>query len=211
MKLNTIFFVVLSFGCVSAAQEIRQIDLTGVPEDAFRTWIPSYTYRICGTEKAKTAPGAVRVSVESLVPTDIHPKEHLSVVLKVENSGLLPVELPVSGEAPVIPQENGAVHYRALIDIMAGFPSGALRLGQLELYGSSFEPNTTVSLKPGEWITLRGDITIRRWSATEQVATAYSQLQFYVDHPSPPVEGQCTKQVSGATIAVRFTGLTETH
>jgi hypothetical protein len=210
MKLSTILAVLLFLGRISVAQEIRQIDLTGVPEDAFTTWIPSYTYSICGTEKAKTTLRGVRVSVESLVPTDIHPKEHLFVVLKVDNSGLLPVELPVSGEVPAIQPEDPAFHYRALIDIMAGLPSGAIRLGQLELYGSSLEPNTTVSLKPGEWMTLRGEITIRRWWTTEQVATAYSQLQFYVDHSSPAVEGHCIKQVSGATIPVRFTGPAET-
>jgi hypothetical protein len=63
----------------------------------------------------------VRGSVESLAPTDIHPKEQISVIFKVENYGKLPIVLPVGGDVADLHPESG-FGYTASLPLMAGVP-----------------------------------------------------------------------------------------
>ena len=200
-----ILMVGFLLGTFSTAQEVRQIDLTGVRESIDSEAVASGNYMICGTDEARNAPKAVRVSVQSLTPTEIHPKQQISVVLRVENHGRLPVVLPVTRDITVLQPEGGSIRYLAMLPLGAGVPSGAIRVGSLELYGSTLKPNTTISLRPGEWLTVRGDISVRRWYASKQQAKAYSDLQLYEWSTSNSDSlGECVKQVQGASITVRF-------
>ena len=160
---------------------------------------------ICGTEEARGARKAVRVSVESLTPTDIDPTEQISVVFRVENYGQVSVILPVSPRITDLLPENDSDHYSAMLPLAAGTPGGAIYMGWLELYGS-MKSNTTVSLKPGEWITVRGDVRVHDWYAAGTSADASSDLQLYrwLPNQSSGSEEPCVKQVPGASIRVRF-------
>jgi hypothetical protein len=202
--------IIVSFllGALSFAQEVRQIDLTGVPENRETQPIRSGKNVICSTDDATSARTAVRVSVESLTPTDIHPKEQLSVVLRVENDGRLPLVLPLGPRNTDFQVEPALIRYTAMLPLMAGVPSGGIMLGWLALHGSTAESNTTVSLKPGEWITIRGDIRVRRWFNPVS-ATAYSDLQLYewFSGKSDGSGERCVKQISGASIPIRFESL----
>jgi hypothetical protein len=206
MPVKVILVVGFCLGAFSSAQEVRQIDLTGARENRDLEAVRSGNYIICGTDEAKSAPKAVRVSVESLSPTDIHPKEHLSVVLRVENYGQVPVVLPASPQIVNLQFEAGSVRYSAMLPLMAGVSAGTIMLGWLELYGSTSKSNTTVNLKPGEWITVRGDIRVRRWYPAENTANAFSDLQLYewLPNKSGGPGDRCVKQVSGASVRVRF-------
>ncbi len=206
-------FAIVGFllGALMSAQEVRRIDLTGAPENRDLQPVRSSKYLICGADEAKTLGKAVRVSVESLTPTDIHPTEQISAVLKVENSGQLSVVLPVSPHITDLQTEAGSVYYTAMFPLMAGVPNGMgpIKMGWLELYGSTLKANTTVSLKPGEWIIVRGGIRVRRWYEAESPAMAYSELQLYkwLSGTTDQADEPCVKQVLGGSIPVRFGSL----
>ena len=70
---------------------------------------------ICGAEEARSARKAIRVSVESLTPTDIDPTEQISVVFRVENYGQVSVILPVSPRITDLLPENDSDHYSAYV------------------------------------------------------------------------------------------------
>jgi hypothetical protein len=209
MPVKPVIIVSFLLGTLSFGQEVRQIDLTGALENRDLRPISSGKYMICHTNDAKSPRKAVRVSVESLTPTDIHPEEQISVVLRVENYGQLRVVLPVGPRNTNLQVEAGSIHYAAMLPLMAGVPGGGTMLGWLELYGSTLKSNTTVSLNPGEWITVRGDIRVRRVFAAEFVANAYSDLQLYewLSGKSNGSGEGCVKQVSGASISVRIGSL----
>lgn len=176
-------------------------------------WVNSYTYGICGSDRATHSPRAIRVSVQSLQPTEIVTGESHSVILKVENSGHAPVVLPVSQDIAIIAKEDTAIHYRAMYWVNGETPSRPLLLGWMGLYGSSADPTTLLTLSPGEWIILHGDIYPRRLSATEQNARAYADLQFYVRDTLIPstVAVECIKQDSGATFPIHYPGVPGNH
>ncbi|HEV2117907.1 MAG TPA: hypothetical protein VGR48_17865 [Terriglobales bacterium] len=192
---------------LSWAQNVRDIDLTGVPEKSDpRVWSTYGKYMICGTEEAKNSHRAVRVSLESLSPTTIRPLDTLSVRLKVENDGKLAVVLPASPRITDFQAERDFPRYTAILPIGAGLPSGGTTMGWLELYGSPSEPNTTVTLRPGEWITVRGEIRVRHWFAPEEPAKASFELQLFELSPrgSEATAETCVKQVSGGSIPIQF-------
>ena len=207
MRFKAVLIVSSFLGVFSSAQEIRRVDVTGVPQGNSMQVETSGKYMICGTDEAKSALKAVRVSVESLTPTNIHPRQQISVILKVENHGQLPFVLPVSPQTqPANSQTKaGSLRYVAILPLVAA-RRGPIVMGGLELYGSTSRPNTTVVLRPGEWITVRGEIRVTHWSADEQPADVYSDLQLYEWLPgkSDRMTERCVKQVSGATIPVQF-------
>jgi hypothetical protein len=209
MALKAVLIVGFLLRVLSFGQEVRQIDLAGALENRDLQPMSSGKDMICRTNNAKSPRKAVQVSVESLTPTDIHPEEQISVVLRGENYGQLPVVLPVSPRNTNLQVEAGSIHYTAMLPLMAGVPGGGTRLGWLELYGSTLESNTTVSLNPGEWIIVHGDIRIRRVFAAGFVANAYSDLQLYewLSGKSNGSREGCVKQISGASISVRIGSL----
>jgi hypothetical protein len=208
MPVKAVLFVSFFFGALLSAQEVQQIDLTAVRENRdFRAPTLGRSMN-CDTEEGTRALRAVRVSVESLAPTHIHPKEQISVILKVENYGKVPIVLPVGSDVADLHPENG-FGYTASLPLMAGVPNGTIRLGWLELYGSTWKSNTTINLEPGEWITVRGNITVHNWYESGQSAVAYSNLLLYQRFfgDSPEVGENCFRQVSGGAITVHFNGL----
>jgi len=89
---------------------------------------------------------------------------------------------------------------------MAGVPSGGMILGWLELYGLHSDATSFLTLRPGEWIRVRGDIVVRHWFATEQRVTA--DVEFQLATYRLPTTGPdhaktaepCIKQVAGRHI-----------
>ncbi len=201
----TVLIVSLLLSAFSSAQEVRRITLPDVGESRYSGAVRSGKFMICDTEQARTARRAVRVSVESLTPTDIDPREQISVVFRVENYGQVSVILPVSPRITGRLPENDSDHYSAMLPLFARTPGGAISMGWLELYGS-VKSNTTVSLKPGEWITVRGDVRAHNWYTAGVSADASSDLELYrwLPNQSDGLEEPCVKQVPGTSIPVRF-------
>jgi len=80
----------------TVAQEIRFIDLSGMPQSREMGQGGSRTgYLIYGTEESRAAKRAARASLEWLSTTDINPKQEIVVLVKAENVGDLPISVPV--------------------------------------------------------------------------------------------------------------------
>ncbi len=210
MSVKAALFVSFFFGTLVSAQEVQRIDLTAVKENRDFGSATLGRSMNCSTDEGTGTFKAVRVSVESLAPTDIHPKQQISVILRVENYGKLPIVLPVGSDVADLDPESG-FGYTASLPLMARVSNGtngATRLGWLELYGSRSKSNTTVDLEPGEWITVRGNILVRNWYESGQSAVAYSNLLLYQrSFRDWPGVDDCFRQVSGGSITVHFKGL----
>ena len=126
------------------------------------------------------------------------------MVLRVENYGQLRVVLPVGHRNTNLRVQPGSIRYTAMLPLTAGVPGGGTMLGWLELYGSTLKSNTTVSLKPGEWITVRGDIRVHGRFGPLAIASSNLQLYEWFAAKSNASVEKCVKQVSGASIPVRF-------
>jgi hypothetical protein len=135
-------FLFLALVESASAQEVRRIEVAPQQEDRRMSWINSYTYAICGSDKQPNAPRVIRVSVESVHPAEVPKSEPVEVVLKIENSGSLPVVLPVSQHVLTVEKEDKSIHYRAQYQVLGAVPSRAALLGWLELYGSSSTPDS---------------------------------------------------------------------
>jgi hypothetical protein len=119
VPVEAVLFVNFFFGALLPVQEVQQIDLTTVREN--RDSRAAGRSKNCDTEEGKRALKSVRGSVESLARTDIHPKEQISVIFKVENYGKLPIVLPVGGDVADLHPESG-FGYTASLPLMAGVP-----------------------------------------------------------------------------------------
>jgi hypothetical protein len=91
VPVEAVLFVSFFFGALLPAQEVQQIDLTAVRENR-DSRATSAVIRRKEQERSSRCG-------ESLAPTDIHPKEQISVILNVENYGKLPIVLPVGGSS----------------------------------------------------------------------------------------------------------------
>jgi hypothetical protein len=196
---------VIAVGCLATAKEVPHIVLVNNREDSCPNWRSAYTYSICGSDKVAGARRVFRVSIDSLVPQTIRPKEEVHVVLKVENTGALTVLLPISGD----PTEDAAavIHYRANLDLLAGTPAAGPRLGWFELYGSSLRPDTLVTLSPGNWVTIEGEVRSDHWFLKPTNATAQAALQLCVRELAGASTVGCVKQDPGRTVSVFYLGI----
>ena len=121
LKAILIFVVIASVHAVS--QEIRTIDLTGVTQPALPfprdTTIKSLS---CGPE-AKTTSRA-RASLEWLETTDIYPKQRIAMLVKIENVGKSPINLPVKPRLEDVQPKGSSSrfeYYSLTLPLMAGF------------------------------------------------------------------------------------------
>jgi len=205
--LNKLLALVLGASCFAVGQGVRHVVLVNNHEDYDLNWRNAYAYSICGSDTSAAASKRIRVSIESVAPPVIHPKENVYVVLKVENSGKVPVTLPIGEDA------MGYVlgtNYRANLDVLAGIPSGATLVGWFELYGSTLRPETLVTLAPGDSIVVEGEMYPHHWFAEETKATAHAALQLYVQDSTKSSVG-CVAQDRGTTVQVLYPGVDETH
>jgi hypothetical protein len=204
MQVKIGLVITLLLGAFASAQEIRRIDLIGAQESHFRD-LNTETYTICGM--GVQSKRSVTVSIESLSQAEIDPRQNLSVVLKVKNDGQYPVVLPIGSDATLFQPDAEAVLYSAELPINAGVSDKPLAtLGQLELYGSSLKPDSTVNLMPGEWVTVYGNFKPKSW-VPGRSAVVFSDLQLYeqrsATNPSSAQE-ECVQQGVGRKIAARF-------
>jgi len=173
----------VAFCGVSNAQEVKFIDLSAAPQ---RTELrhPPAPPSVCDSGGSCVAGGYLGVSIAdgapdvrdphalgvyllSVTPTDIRTGEPFNVEFKVLNTGLAPMELPVSPHLADLqpPDESASFSYLSLalvVRVEAENPSCAPCVGYVELYGIHDRDGSTVSLRPGESIRVQASITIPR-------------------------------------------------
>ena len=101
-------------------------------------------------------PHALGIYFLSPFPAEINAVEQFEVEFKVLNTGLAPVELPVSPHLSDLQESDvSPFTYTSLalvVRVRGEHPACIPCLAYVELYGARNREESTVVLKPGEWI-----------------------------------------------------------
>jgi hypothetical protein len=114
-------------------------------------------------------PHALGVFLLRVTPTDIDPAESFEAEFRVQNTGLAPIEVPVSRHLSDLQpdDESAPFGYFSIALVVSGEsepqrPDGA-SVGFVELYGSADHEGSMLVLKPGEWIRVRANVKLHKW------------------------------------------------
>ena len=93
--------------------------------------------------------------------------EAISYIVQVENIGKAPIQVPLKKSIreiePTDPHENYSYRTGGLSFHLQGKDSAYSASPGIPLWGSPQMPDSLATLKPGEWITFKGMITIADW------------------------------------------------
>jgi hypothetical protein len=173
-----IVFGVLACGLLNA-QEVKFVDLTAIqqrtelrhpqaPRSDCERGGPCVGGGFVGGSIGDGAPDrrdphALGVYLLAVKPIEIVPTQPFEVEFRVLNTGLAPIELPVSPDlSDVQPGDEAAAfnYFSLALAVRAELdPPGmnTLPTAFVELYGSRDHGGTLLVLKPGEWIRVRGN------------------------------------------------------
>lgn len=182
---RTLLFLLLAWSVLLKAQEIRYIDLSLIQQ---RTELrhppapPADCKEGSGCIGGGSGGGSVRDSAPDLrdphalgvyllrvTPTDINPAEPFEAVFKVLNTGVAPIEVPISPHLSDLQPSDESVAFRYLsLALVVRGESEPQRpdvstIGFVELYGSTDRNGSILVLKPGEWIRVRANVKLHKW------------------------------------------------
>jgi hypothetical protein len=158
------------------AQEVRYVDLTTVTQRTALRHPPPQPINckddsscvgggIGGGSVGDGAPDtrdprALGVYFLTPFPAEINTVEQFEVEFKVLNTGLAPIELPVSPHLSDLQDSDvSPFTYTSLalvVRVRGEHPACVPCLTYVELYGARNREESTVVLKPGEWIRVKG-------------------------------------------------------
>jgi hypothetical protein len=222
---------VLSLATLSAGQEVQYVDLVGVtPRLTLRT--PDAPPAKCNEKGVCGVPGssfggiigdgapdsrdprALRISITALDSVVYSNGDTLEVEFKVENAGTVPLELPVSPHvADLQPaDEKQTFSYESLSLVLDhNFTD------PITLYGNREHTGTLVTLKPGEWIRVRGvtrfNVSEAQWEEAAKSETRAVRGEFWLRHEKfiPQPGGALTqtgntypRQIPGEAMMIRL-------
>lgn len=185
--VRSVVFCFLICSADLSAQEVRYIDLVGVTQ---RTQLrnPPAPQPNCDEGKPcagggwggvsigdgaadRRDPHALGIYLVSVSPTEIRAGEPFEAEFRVVNTGLAPIDVPVSMHLSDLQPASEYVnftYYSIALAVHAEDDSHKYvpYNGHIELYGSSDHEDSIVSLKPGEWIRVRSNVKLRSWPPT---------------------------------------------
>jgi hypothetical protein len=159
------------------AQEVRYVDLTAVTQRTALRHPPAPPINCndgstCGVGAGHSGvsvsdgapdirdPHALGIYFLSPFPAEINAVEQFEVEFKVLNTGLAPIELPVSPHLSDLQESDvSPFTYTSLalvVRVRGEHPACVPCLAYVELYGARNRDESTVVLKPGEWIRVKG-------------------------------------------------------
>ncbi len=112
-------------------------------------------------------PHALGVYLLYVTPTDINPAKPFEVEFKVLNTGLAPIEVPVSPHLSDLQPNDESVpftYFSLALSVTAEFEPrrpGLNSVAFVELYGSSDHVETMSELQPGEWMCVRANVKLQ--------------------------------------------------
>jgi hypothetical protein len=182
MRLRLVISVLGILVSSGLAQEARYIELPSISEPrsgelAYGSMIEAYS---CVGAKEQNTQQA-RISLEWMETTDLYPGQRVGVEFRVDNIGTTPLRLPIHPNFTDLQPKDPAeifTYYRMRLPLEALVPAegSALVAGGLDLYGSFQQPDTFITLKPGEWIRVKGDVAVQRWYKVDQAITVSTDL-----------------------------------
>lgn len=194
---RTLLFLLLTSSVTARTQEIQYIDLSLVPQRTELRYPPA-SPRARETGKSgfgggyggvgiadgghdRRDPHALGVYLLRVSPTDIDPVKPFEAEFRVLNTGLAPIEVPVSPHLSDLQpgDESTAFSYLslALVVQVEGPQRGAPSVGFVQLYGTTDHEGTTLVLKPGEWIRVGAKVILQNWP---QLASTRVRGEFWL-------------------------------
>jgi hypothetical protein len=178
--------VVLTSATLLYAQELKYIDLSDVSQRTELRYPPapppdckedgtcvaggSGGGSVSDGAPDRRDPHALGAYLERITPSDINPTQPFEAEFKVLNTGLAPINIPVSPHLSDFQDSDSApfeyfsinlvVHADTLDENKRG---GVLAMAYIELYGSTDHQETMLVLKPGEWIRVKAKMKLRKF------------------------------------------------
>jgi hypothetical protein len=158
-------------------------------------------------------PRALGVYLLSVTPTEINTAEPFEVELRVLNTGLAPIELPVSPHLSDLQpsDEYLAFSYLSLALDAHISDEGMRGSARVELYGSTDHEDSTLVLEPGEWIRIRANVRFNQWPSEPVSAhlrgESWLQRKTFYPHPgggSTDVQNLYPNATPTPAVAVRL-------
>jgi hypothetical protein len=164
---------------LTGAQEVKFVDLSSIQQ---RTQLrvpptqqPNCVPEPCVVERGSLSDGAplrqdprgLGIALDRVTPSDIS-LDAFQVDFRVLNTGLVPIEVPVSPhlsdlQPPGEPREFQYLNLALLVRLTSTGPMHALGVGWVEMYGSADRRETIVSLKPGQWVRVDAKVKLHTW------------------------------------------------
>jgi len=112
-------------------------------------------------------PCALGVALDRVTPTDVT-LDPFEAEFRVLNTGLVPITIPVWPHLTDLQpsSEWQPFSYLSLalqVRLFGTGPVQGLGVGWVELYGSAEREDTTITLKPGEWVRLKAKVRLHTW------------------------------------------------
>jgi hypothetical protein len=203
-----LLLVLVACSAPLVGQEIKVIDLTGVQQRTELRFPPAPPIKCeadapCADSGWSSAsvgdgapdrrdPHALGIELLSVRPFDIDPTLPFDAEFRVLNTGLVPIELPVSPHLSDLQPSDPSVDFSyfslALVTMVSVEPYVEVRsFGFVNLYGSRDHQETMITLKPGEWIRVKANVKLQKWPSEPVSARIRGEfwLRNNIFHPHP--------------------------
>ena len=145
-------------------------------------------------------PRALGVALDRVTPTDIT-LDAFEAEFRLLNTGIVPIIVPVGPHLTDLQpsSESQPFSYLSLALQVRFFGTDAdqgLGVGWVELYGSVEREDTTITLKPGEWIRVKAKIELHTWPSKPMEAQLQPDFWFHNNTFKPQIGGGFTAAVN---------------
>jgi hypothetical protein len=227
LRNYTRFVFLLACPVLLHAQEVRYIDLSVISQriQLRHPPAPPCNDRCGGYGGVGVGDGApdrrdhaLGVYLLSVSPTEINPAQPFEAEFRVLNTGLAPIELPVSPHLSDLQpgDESASFSYFSLRLFIRVEGDWRHSLGHVELYGAKDHDGTMLVVRPGEWIHVKakmqppytlpesatarllGEFTLRRNTFTPHPGGEFTNIENLYPNvtPTPSITVRILAQVN---------------
>ncbi len=208
MRNANLFALVLLISSLSvSAQEVKFINLVGLTQrtelrhppappsncEAGKPCVGGWGSVGIGDGAAdRRDPHALGVDLVYVSLAEINGDEPFEAEFRVVNTGLAPIELPVSPHLSDLQPSDESLEFSyysisLLAQAHTDSHSWLPYQGSIELYGSPDHDDTMLTLKPGQWIRVRANMKLRSWPSkplsAELAGTFSLRTNTFLPHP----------------------------
>jgi hypothetical protein len=145
-------------------------------------------------------PRALGLAVDRVTPTDIT-LDAFEADFRLLNTGLAPITVPVWPHLSDLQpsSESQPFSYLSLglqVRLFGTGPAQGLGVGWVELYGCAEREDTTLTLKPGEWVRVKTKLKLHTWPSKPMDANLQPDFWFHNNTFKPRIGGGFTEAVN---------------
>jgi hypothetical protein len=207
--------LLLATSALLEAQEVRVVDLLNVNQRTELRFPPAPSDCIDGKPCVGGGvgglgvgdgapdprdPRALGVALDRVTPTDIT-LDAFEAEFRLLNTGLAPISVPVWPHLSDLQpsSESQPFSYLSLalqVRLFGTGPVQGLGVGWIELYGSADREDTTITLKPGEWVRVKAKVKLHTWPSQPMEAQLQPDFWLHDNTFKPRIGGGFTEAVN---------------